>query len=108
MDLFEGLLDDLDKILSKLENHKHNLANREPDLLKDVEDVRQEVVLTRNKIYDRLRIGSGMSGNRQIYWKISLVLLFCLLFSLRFLVAVLLVFFSHISESSFELPIMLK
>ena len=64
MDLFEGLLDDLGTILSKLKNHKQNLAEKEPGLLQDVEDIREHVVMIRDKVHDRLRIGSGMSGNR--------------------------------------------
>ena len=60
MDSFEGLIDDLDTILSKLENFKHDLAIKEPDFVPVVEDIRKHVVTTRNKIHVRHRLESGM------------------------------------------------
>ena len=60
MDLFEGLLDELNSVLSKLEIFQHVLAERASDFIADVEDIRQQLITTRNKIEFRQRLGSGM------------------------------------------------
>ena len=60
MDLFEGLLDELNSVLSKLENFQHVLAERESDFVVDVEDIRKQLITTRNKIEFRQRLGSGV------------------------------------------------
>ena len=60
MDLFEGLLDELNSVLSKLENFQHVLAERESDFVADVEDIRKQLITTRNKIEFRQRLGSGV------------------------------------------------
>lgn len=63
MDLFEGLLDELNSVLSKLENFQHVLAERESDFVADVEDIRKQLITTRNKIEFRQRLGSGASDS---------------------------------------------